>query len=200
MGRKATDKQRKDNPGRKREWAEELAPFFYHRGIKGVTMDDVAVQLGKSKATIYKYFRSQEEILDISLNITLEKIAGFIPILADADKSYHDRYYQGVEHLSLHIGNISSLFLRDVQELFPAIWQKIRDFMEMATQILREFYESGIRDGVFRDIHTGLLVLSDRFLFNALTDPSFLEEHQLSLQEAFSEYFRMKFYGLMKKS
>jgi len=198
MGRKATDKQRKDNPGRKREWAGELAPFFQRRGIKDVTMDDVAHELGKSKATIYKYFRSQEEILDLSLNLTLEKIAGFIPILADTEKSYHDRYYQGVEHLSRHIANISSIFLRDVQDLFPLIWQKIRDFMEMATQILKEFYEAGIRDGVFHPIHTGILVLSDRFLFNAFTDPGFLEEHALTLQEAFSEYFKMKFYGLMK--
>lgn len=37
--------------------------LFMQNGVKNVSMDEVASQLGMSKRTIYQYFKDKEEIL-----------------------------------------------------------------------------------------------------------------------------------------
>src|SRR5580692_4885014 len=50
--------------------AEEL---FFHYGIKGITMDDVAKHLSVSKRTIYEKFPNKDAIIEILLRQHLDK-------------------------------------------------------------------------------------------------------------------------------
>lgn len=198
MGRKSLEKQRSQDPEKRRQLASLLIPALKGDSLKDLTMDDIALRLGRSKATIYKYFRSQEELLDLALTEKLNKIAGFIPILNDHSKNYVQRYQAGVDHLSIHLEDITSSFLADLKSDFEELWNKIYAFQNMAGVILREFYQEGLDKGIIENIHPGIMVLSDQVLFNAMIEPSFLEENQLTAKEAFEHYFRMKFFGLVK--
>ncbi|MEM7037910.1 MAG: TetR/AcrR family transcriptional regulator [Bacteroidota bacterium] len=198
MGRKAKDKARKNDPKRRTALAAQLIPMLQQRGLQGLTMDELAQMLGKSKATIYKYFRTREELFDLALTLKLERIRGFVPILNDRERPYLERYYEAIQHLSTHLSDISNLFLRDLRDHFPALWQKIEMLQDFAAMILRAYYAEGVEAGLLRDIHPGILVMSDRFLFQALSDPAFLEANDLRIHDAFEQYFQMKFFGLVE--
>ncbi len=45
--------------------------IFNKKGYHSTTMDDIASEVGVSKASLYSYFKSKEEILQIATNITL---------------------------------------------------------------------------------------------------------------------------------
>jgi AcrR family transcriptional regulator len=45
--------------------------IFYKKGYHSSTMDDIANEVGVSKASLYSYFKSKEEILQIVTNQTL---------------------------------------------------------------------------------------------------------------------------------
>ncbi|MEM0997808.1 MAG: TetR/AcrR family transcriptional regulator [Bacteroidota bacterium] len=199
MGRKAIDKARTVNPGKQRQMAEKLLPLIEGRKLEGLTMDDLAEMLGRSKATIYKYFRSREELFDLALTLKLERIQDFLPLLQNADLPYLDRYFQALELLSRHLSTISNDFLADLQRLFPRLWEKIEMLQALAGRILHGYYQEGVERGILEPIHPAVLVLSDRFLFQALSDPQFLADHQLTIQEAFAAYFKMKFFGIVRR-
>jgi len=198
MGRKSTEKKRNLNPEKRREIALSLIPALEGGGISGLTMDEIAQRLGKSKATIYKYFRSQEELLDMALSEKLEEIRGFVTILGDERQTYVDRYRLALEHLSRSLADVSNRFLSDVRKDFPSLWQKISFFQNMARMVLRGFYQEGLSKKLIREIHPSILVLSDQAVFNAMLDPQFLDENNITLQQAFEGYFHMKFYGLLR--
>lgn len=198
MGRKSLDKQRIQNPEKRRELAMALLPALNGEGISKLTMDDIAQRLGKSKATIYKYFPSREELFDLALSSKLEQIQGFVPILGDAEKPYAERYQEALAHLSTSLTDVSAKFLGDIRRDFPALWAKISLFQNMATMVLRNFYQEGLDNKITNEIHPSILVLSDQILFNAMLDQTFLEANGLTLGEAFEHYFQMKFYGLLK--
>lgn len=198
MGRKALDKERKDDPKKKVKWATQLIPFFQQRGLKGVTMDDVAAALNKSKATVYKYFGSREEIIATGIAIKLEEIQKFETYLKDKDLPYLERYKKAVQYLSEHIGDISNLFLADLKHELPDMWRMVEDFRKYTIEVLKGYYEEGIENGTFNDLHPALMVMGDQFFVNILSDPDFLIEHEMTIKEAFDEYFKMKFYGIMK--
>ena len=56
--------------GRIQEKAEEL---FMQYGIRSVSMDDIAAQLGMSKKTLYHYVNDKDKLVDDVVDAELEK-------------------------------------------------------------------------------------------------------------------------------
>ncbi len=199
MGRKSIDtKIRVQNKEKRNAWADELFPYFQTHGIKRITMDDVAAHLDKSKATIYKYFKTKDEIVDLLMSRHLEGIQQFEHILTDKNLAFLDRYTGSIDLLSGYLSKISELFLSDLKQYYPATWQRISGFITYTEHLLEQYYIEGIEQGALQALSPKLLVLSDRLFFNALSNPDFLIESGLSIQEAFEQYFQLKLYGMVK--
>lgn len=199
MGRKSLRKKRKDNPEKKAAWARRLIPHFQKKGLRDLTMDNVAQLLHVSKATVYEYFKSREEIVELCVAVKLDEVKRFSDILMDKKTPFLDRYFLSIEDLTKNIADISNTFLSDLKNLFPETWATVSAFIEYALQVLRQYYEEGIASGALRKASASLMVMSDRFFLQSLSDPDFLDSHCLSLNEAFTQYFEMKFFGIVKK-
>jgi len=199
MGRQSLSKERIRDPKKREAWARQLSPLFMERGIQGVSMDEMAAALGKSKATVYKHFESQEDIIAMAIAQKLDDLRHFQPILEDANKSYQDRYVLAVATISRHLGDVSNLFLSDLKAVYPNLWELINTFKQLALSVLKKFYEDGIRAGVFNDIDTDIMVLSDELFFDALTNPEYLTAKGINLKDAFESYFRMRFDGILRR-
>ena len=200
MGRQSVEKERIKDPKKRELWVNELLPHFIQRGIKEVPIDEVVSILGKSKATIYKHFESHHEIISLAIAQKLGEMKHFQPILADTGKSYQDRYMLAVAYVSKHLGDISNVFLSDLKELYPDLWNLINSFKLLALNELKTFYINGMHDGIFAELNPDLMVLSDELFFDALTNPEYLTSKGLNLQAAFESYFRMRFYGILKQN
>lgn len=200
MGRQSVDKERVKDPKKRELWINELLPHFIQHGIKEVPIDEVVSILGKSKATIYKHFESHHEIVSLIIQLKLQQLQHFQPLLEDGKRSYQDRYVLAVGYVSKHLGDVSNLFLSDLKEVYPDLWELINGFKQMALSILKNFYQDGIADGKFQDINPDLMVLSDELFFDALTNPEYLTSKGLNLQAAFESYFKMRFYGILKQA
>ena len=198
MGRKSINKTRSNSVAKKEELIQRLIPFLQEKGLQGITMDNMAAAMDISKATVYKYFQSREEILAAVITFKLEEIKHFDSYLNDKHTEYLDRYKNAVQYLSAHISDITNLFLADLKTFFPHLWQLIDAFKEYCMHALKAYYNEGIRKGYFSKINPEIMVMSDQFFLDKLTDPDFLLTRKLSIQQAFDEYFRMKFYGIMK--
>ncbi len=198
MGRKSSDKTRKNSPGKKDELIRQLIPYLLEKGLQGVTMDNMAGAMNISKATVYKYFQSREEILAATIAVKLDEIKYFDAYLNDKDVEYLNRYKNAVQYLSEHISDITNLFLADLKTFFPHLWQLIDAFKDYCMNSLKAYYNEGIRNGYFNNINPEIMVMTDQFFLDKLTDPDFLVTHKLTIKQAFDEYFRMKFYGIMK--
>jgi len=199
MGRQSIVKKRIKDPKKRDAWIELLLPHFIEKGIRKVPIDIVIKLLGKSKATIYKHFESHQEIVSLITAKKLHELKHFQPILKDNSKTYQDRYMLAVAYVSKHLGDVSNVFLSDLKEMYPELWNLINSFKLMALGELKAFYISGIQEGTFAEINPDLMVLSDELFFDALTNPEFLNSRGLNLQTAFESYFKMRFYGILKK-
>lgn len=198
MGRKAIEKVRFDNPNKKIEWAKKLSRTFHEKGISPYTMDDIALLLEKSKATVYKYFTTKEEIVELCVEYNLSEIAKFEDILKDESMDYLVRYTESTKVFMENISLMSVEYLNDLNKNYPSLWKKITDFQEHSLQVLSNYYAVGIKKGIFNDIHPSILALSDQLFFNAILNPKFLKSNSLSLKKAFEEYFKMKCFGMLK--
>lgn len=199
MGRQSVVKTRIKDPIKRDAWVEQLLPYFIQNGIKATPIDEVVSIVGKSKATVYKHFESHHEIVSLVIARKLNDLKHFVPILADSSKTYQERYVLAVAYISKHLGDVSNVFLSDLKEIYPDLWNLINSFKLLALNELRTFYISGIQDGTFEDINPDLMVLSDELFFDALTNPEYLTSKGLNLQAAFESYFKMRFNGILKR-
>lgn len=197
MGRKAVKKVRNANPKRKDKYVKQLMPVFYEYGLQELSMDDICEKLDVSKATLYNYFATKEEMVAAILNQVLSEIAEFESIIGNKELSFLDRYFSSVQLLTKSVAGISNLFLNDLQMYFPDLWQMVRDFRDYAATVLERFYEEGKQANILTGYSTNILVLSDRLFFDALSEPKVLVANNLTIEKAFKEYFKLKSFGML---
>lgn len=200
MGRKSVDKTRNANPRRRKKYLMKLLPIFYEYGLQQLSMDDISSKLNVSKATLYNYFASKEEMVSAALAHILGEISPFVQVLKDRERPFLERYIHAIELLSIAVKGISNLAMADLKDHYPHLWQQVRDFQQFAADQMETFYNEARKAGILEGHSTEILVLGDRLFFDALTDPAVLEANNLSLEQAFRDYFRLKLFGMLSSS
>ena len=199
MGRNAVSKERSANPKKRDLYILKLTETFKKHGLKKFSMDSFAAELKVSKATLYHYFSSKDEMVEICLMNVIGQLGNFESITKDNSISFETRFYRMLELFSGTFTDISNLFLADLQDEYPQLWKQVQTFIEYVTQVLTDFYNDGKKEDIFSDIHTSILVMSDRMFFNAISDVEFMQKNNITLRTAFDEYFRMKCFGFIKQ-
>ena len=127
------------------------ATLFLRNGIKSVSMDDIATDLGMSKKTLYKTFTNKDEIVLAVMTDHLCKgqseCARFAGISADAVREMLDISAWADEQF----GNVHPSIFYDLRKYHPNAWMlfsthKSTFILEQITRNLRR----GIAEGLFR--------------------------------------------------
>jgi AcrR family transcriptional regulator len=199
MGRKSTAKARVNDPERLSEWSTQLFPYFREYGIRELNMDRAAGILGVSKATIYRYCKSKEVLILKMLQQKLSSLSRFGGILNGTTGAAEVRYGQSLTFLLSETSDISFIFLKELKETYPDIWELIKAFRAFAQQQLTEFYTKAIAEGEFNEQPVALLVQLDAMFLDKLTEDHSLADMGLSLSEALSSYFELRMDGLLPR-
>ena len=197
MGRKALTKKRLLRPDKREAMMLQLVEFFKDNRLSENNMDDIASYLNRSKATIYKHFRSKEDIINAIIEMKITAISGFVVLLNDDSIDYFERYKKSFELLTEHIVDISTEFLSDLKTMYPPIYAKIEQLIELAVEQLSIYYKNGMKLGIFNQLNPKLLAYNDFLFFRSMTDPDFLSQHGLTMGEAFADFYDIRCKGLL---
>lgn len=198
MGRNPIAKDRISNPALQKEWLAVLSPMYLRHGIKRYSMGDIAEELGVSKATLYKYFSSRNEILSAIVEAKLVELGVFIDIVENKEIPFRERYENAVRATSTLLAGISVGFMMEVKEADRSLWLKVKKFQDMALQSMGAFYKEGIDKGILNETDPKLLALMDRIFIRAVSDPQFLLDNHMDVKSAFEGYFNIKSKGIFK--
>ena len=200
MGRKPIAKKRSRNEAKREKWIQACIKHFEETGIRNITMDDVAAKLDISKATIYNHFKSKDEIVQTAVAMLLNKVRRYEEFLNDESLPFLRRYYLAMRYYAQQLTSISPILVKDVRELYPDMWEYVEMFRNQFVFVIGKYYEEGMRRGFFKDVDINIMVGTDRWFLDALLNTNFLAEHNLSLDHAFKEYFKLKFDGIIRSS
>ena len=123
---------------------------FTTNGIKGVTMDDVASDLGISKRTLYETFKDKEELLIECVKLQEEEKEAF-GAKAIAESSNVLEVILKFYKLSIDIyQKINIRFFEDIRK-YPKVNELIRQSREKNQCSVLAFFKNGVEQGIFRD-------------------------------------------------
>ncbi len=99
---------------------------IFRVGLRALTMDDLAHDLGISKKTLYVHFPSKEAIAEQIIDFFGRTMrTRFDTILDDTELSFAQKMCTVVEIIGSTAGKISPAILRDLQRQSPDLFQKI---------------------------------------------------------------------------
>lgn len=128
--------------------AEEL---FFHIGVKSVTMDDIARELGISKKTIYLHFPDKDDLVYQVVEQEMHKDKCEYEELELSGANAIEKLLQASEMMRQTLVSMNPRLLYEIQKYHPRAWQNFQDHMQdFALHGILKDLRQGIDEGFFR--------------------------------------------------
>ncbi len=135
---------------------ESSARLFAHQGFEGTSLNEIADEVGLSKATIYHYFVGKEEIYTEIILDTLDRLLPFVKEAVDRKEGARPRLVAAMEaHAQFFEDNFWAFTamligfggIRELNRRARAV--ALRDAYEV---VFRDIIKAGIESGEFRNV------------------------------------------------
>lgn len=125
--------------------------LFLRNGVKSVSMDDIAAELGMSKKTLYKTFANKDEIVLAVITEHLARAQGECVSVARPAADAVEQMICISRWAEQQFSDIHPSIFHDLRKYHPAAWQLLEAHkhtfvLEQLTQNLRR----GVAEGLFR--------------------------------------------------
>jgi AcrR family transcriptional regulator len=172
--------------------------LFNRYGIRSVSMDDIAAQLGMSKKTLYQYYSDKDELVnEVFDNVLTSNKSQCIECSKLGENAIHEVFvsFDMTEEL-LRTMNPSVLF--DMQKYHPSAYRKFEEFRNnFLYKLIKSNLERGIKEELYRseidtDVITRYRLHSILLSFNPDVFPS-SKSNMVYIEQQLLEHF---LYGL----
>ncbi len=159
--------------------------ILFKYGFNNATMDTIAQGLKISKKTLYKHFKSKDQLIDSVIDLLTQNILKQIEAAIAEDKNAIEKL---TELLKIVIKSFSKINLDYFQFLNAkgfAHWEKIENFRQQViatkyTQII----EQGKKEKLIEDKPTVILMTAAYNIVKSIVNPQFVLSNNLSFESA----------------
>jgi AcrR family transcriptional regulator len=125
--------------------------LMLRNGVKHVTMDDIATQLGMSKKTIYQFYKDKDALVMAVVNFELEEQSSKFQRTQDtADNAVHEMFML-LEDIQQMFKNMNPMTMNEIAKYYPEAFARIQNHKdEFMHQIIKTNLIKGIEQGVYR--------------------------------------------------
>ncbi|WP_274653195.1 TetR/AcrR family transcriptional regulator [Paenibacillus humicola] len=172
---------------------KRLNPYVMKDGFQSLRMDDIAKYMDVSRATMYKYFSSKEEVVEGIVGLYEDYIKELVLQPAGRDDlAIGERFLKLFEQSILLVGNMTDVFQKDLQAAYPDLHERLMEALHGRDQEAAAFYREGIDSGYFNPVNEKLIVLQDNLLLREIVDAKYLLLNGVSLEQILHDYFSFK--------
>jgi AcrR family transcriptional regulator len=173
--------------------------FFAH-GFRGVTMDDLAHELGMSKKTLYASFPSKSALVRAVLLDKFRRVETDLERLtAEKSADVLARLHRLLACLQTHFEEIQPPFVRDVRREAPQMFELVQSRRRAVIQrYFGQIFDDARRAGVFRkDIPTRIMIEILLGATEAIMNPPKLAELGLTPRDGYLTIITVVLEGLL---
>ncbi|MBP1615957.1 MAG: putative TetR transcriptional regulator [Bacteroidetes bacterium] len=157
---------------------------FATRGVKSVTMDDVAMMLGISKRTLYEVFEDKETLLIECLSDHHDQMVVFMREVLETSTNVLEVILKGYKKTIEDYRGTNIRFLQEIKK-YPKVYELVRNHRKRDHDAAVAFFKKGVEQGLFRtDVNFSIVHLLvheqlDLLMTNELfTQYSFMEVYE----------------------
>ncbi|RYG50249.1 MAG: TetR/AcrR family transcriptional regulator [Chitinophagaceae bacterium] len=168
-------------------------------GIRSVSMDDFASNLGMSKKTIYQYYKDKDELVDAVISDIINRNKEICVCDRQESRDAIHELFLALDMMSVVMESLNPVVMFDMQKYHPACFGK---FLKHKDEYLYNVVKQNLIRGISEDLYrTDLNVeLMARFRVDSILipfNPGFTQNVKMGLDEAHKELLIHYLYGIV---
>ena len=131
---------------------EKVGELYNKYGIKSITMDDVARELGISKKTLYQFVENKNELVEKVLNYLLHQNDCSFKKLAERKLNAVEEVLEISIHIIKTIKEYNPSTEYDLKKYYPELYKKLNEIRKgkMYDSVIKNIIK-GKNEGLYRD-------------------------------------------------
>lgn len=180
---------------------EAAGSLFRKFGVRSISMDEIASEMGMSKKTLYQYVENKTELVEKVLDFYFQHSSACIDDI-DGNMNAIDVLMQVSKNVSQEITDSNPVMLFDLQKYYPLQHKQfVSKKKEHVYEKIRENILQGIKEGIYReglDVELVAKLYVEKLL--GVHDPEFLSSMKFSQQDIFKVMFENHIRGIANAS
>jgi len=172
--------------------------LFMRYGIKSVTMDDIARELGMSKKTLYQYVDNKADLIQQIFHQHMEEERALMEQIRQQASDAIEQIFTIGKCVVRLLREISPSAIYDLQKYYHHIWKEMDGLHKQDVyKVIRENLQWGINQGVYRsDLNPD--IISKLFIgkTSLLVDEEFFPIREYSIGELFEAFINYHIHGI----
>jgi len=176
--------------------------LFFAFGIRSVTMDDIAREMGVSKKTIYQYYRDKNAIVEHVINsLVTEHGSKVDEFYRNAENAIHEVVLQ-TQTIGNIIQSIKPGVFFELQKYFPETWRLIEGHRsECILKGIENNLNRGIREGIYRsDLDIGVIAHIRLVQLNSVLNLQDFPADRFGYQTILNQLTELYLYGITSQA
>lgn len=130
---------------------EKATELYTQFGIRAVTMDDIAKELGISKKTIYQYYKDKSDLVSTITELHFEmESQRFCGLTEESENGVHELVLLSA-CLRDSVREMKMNLLYELQKFYPKAWKMYEEFKgNVMKDSIMKVIERGKSEGLFR--------------------------------------------------
>lgn len=124
--------------------------LFRKNGIKSITMDDVAANLGMSKRTLYEMFKDKETLLRECILRQQRLMSEYVNELMSASMNVIEVMLSCYQRSVENFRDTNYLFFEDIKK-YPGLSDLLHKTRELESDEAMAYFRLGVEQGLFRN-------------------------------------------------
>jgi len=147
---------------------KNISILFKKYGVKSVTMDDIARELGMSKKTLYQHFENKTDVVYKVAHFEFEKEGEELEKLYRKHKHVIDQLYAVSKYIIEINFKLTPSLTYSMNKYYPEIWKELLNKREThILNIIKNNFNTGIKQGIYRkDVDMNIIQHFYAFLLN----------------------------------
>ncbi len=177
----------------------EAESLFKRRGVRSVTMDDIAKELGMSKKTVYQYFSNKADIVHGVTSSHFHQEKCITNGIMEKAGNAVEEFLMILQAFTKSMQEIPTTMVYEIQKYYPKAWCLFDEFkQDYVMDAVRTNLVTGVKQGLYRkdmniEIVTKLRVEQLDMVFN----PETFSPREYDLYEVQAEQFRLFLHGIV---
>jgi AcrR family transcriptional regulator len=183
------------------KWLKRVEDQFMRYGIKSVTMDDVARELGISKKTLYLFVDNKDDLVNKVLERHIQEEKQMCAQVSGTAENAIEEMFSVMEANSQQLQQMKANIVFDLQKYHRDGWEKIQHFQrDFLYGVVRSNLERGVREELYRsDFDVDIVAKLHIALSFQLFDEGLFPQLTYAKESLFREYLLHYLYGIVSE-
>jgi hypothetical protein len=180
---------------------EQVNQVYLKRGMKSVTMDDMAKELHISKKTLYKYVKNRAELVKKSTCFHVKKEQKLVEEIQSKNLNPIQETREIAGFIIDTLSKVNPVVHYDLEKYFPDSWELLNEYFSgfVYTSILTNL-ENGQKLGVYRD-NFSAEIIAKIFIskLDAIFDASLFPPEKFTFAQVYIDFIQHHLYGIVSE-